>query len=329
MPHPAPESPAAQKVFPSPNHGERRDGRRPDMLVLHYTGMPDAGQALQWLCNPVSEVSCHYFVFEDGRVLQLVPEARRAWHAGVSSWAGETDLNSASLGIEIAHPGHDEAGRLAPYPEAQVAAVIALCRDLVARWGIRPERVLAHSDIAPARKRDPGESFPWARLAGAGLSGHWVRDRRRSATALLSKRGGGGPATSRRSAWSYVLAVSYGLEPRVRSIGVVRRDDGAGGSRRSSDHFRPERVDGVAAPRRSRRCGTLSRAAAGNRFGDLRSTRTEYHGHARGSLFGGASASYEDTGMPPFLVGRCVRVFQTRQFARLARKLRLPRRRLR
>ena len=142
----APESPVADKVFPSPNHGERRNGRRPDILLLHYTGMPDEGEALQWLCNPVSQVSAHYFVFEDGRVLQLVPEARRAWHAGVSFWAGETDINSSSIGIEIANPGHP--GGLPPFGDAQIASVIALASDIVARWRIR-----AGPGAGPFRRR--------------------------------------------------------------------------------------------------------------------------------------------------------------------------------
>src|ERR687886_1089934 len=142
----APESPVAAKVFPSPNHGERRDGRRPNLLILHYTGMSDEGEALQWLCNPVSEVSAHYFVFEDGRVLQLVPEARRAWHAGVAQWAGESDVNSSSIGIEIANPGHP--GGLPPFPDRQIYSVSALARDIATRWRIPPERVLAHSDVA-------------------------------------------------------------------------------------------------------------------------------------------------------------------------------------
>ena len=96
----APESGLAAKVFASPNHGERREGRRPTMLILHYTGMPDEGAALQWLCNPVSQVSAHYFVFTDGRVLQLVPEARRAWHAGVSRWEGELDRDKLNRELE-------------------------------------------------------------------------------------------------------------------------------------------------------------------------------------------------------------------------------------
>ena len=133
--------------------------------------MPDTGEALQWLCNPVSEVSAHYFVFEDGRVLQLVPEGRRAWHAGAAAWQHEQDINSRSIGIEIANPGHD--GGLPPFPEAQIEAVIALCRDITSRWRMAPERVLAHSDVAPGRKQDPGERFPWETLHAGGI-GHWV-----------------------------------------------------------------------------------------------------------------------------------------------------------
>jgi N-acetylmuramoyl-L-alanine amidase len=142
-------------------------------------------RAIRWLTNPASEVSAHYVVDEDGSITQLVPESRRAWHAGRSSWAGESDVNSASIGIEIANPGHwwDLAGLpdrdptvpvethpgYSDFPEVQIAAVIALARDIVARHGIRPERVLGHSDVAPGRKRDPGEKFPWDRMAAAGV----------------------------------------------------------------------------------------------------------------------------------------------------------------
>jgi N-acetylmuramoyl-L-alanine amidase len=155
---------APARVLPSPNHGPR--AKKPSMLILHYTGMPTAEAALELLCSPIAEVSSHYFVEEDGRVLQLVPESRRAWHAGQSAWAGETDLNSASIGIEIVHPGHIDPR---PYPPAQIASVIALAKDICARHAIRPENVLAHSDIAPRRKIDPGEFFPWATLAEAGV----------------------------------------------------------------------------------------------------------------------------------------------------------------
>lgn len=159
------------RVQPSPNHGERADGRRPDMILLHYTGMPTADGALDWLSRAESQVSSHYFVHENGEVVQLVPEMRRAWHAGKSSWHGETDINSLSIGIEIANAGHP--GGLPDYPKEQIAAVIELCRDCVKRWSIVPERVLGHSDVAPIRKVDPGEKFPWAELHRAGI-GHWV-----------------------------------------------------------------------------------------------------------------------------------------------------------
>lgn len=149
---------SSARVQPSPNHGERADGRRPDMILLHYTGMPTADGALDWLCRAESQVSSHYFVHENGEVVQLVPETRRAWHAGKSSWHGETDINSLSIGIEIANAGHP--GGLPDYPKEQIAAVIELCRDCVKRWSITPERVLGHSDVAPIRKVDPGEKFP-------------------------------------------------------------------------------------------------------------------------------------------------------------------------
>ena len=158
-------------VHPSPNHGERRAGRTPDSILLHYTGMPTGAGALARLCDPAAEVSSHYLVFEDGRILQLVPEARRAWHAGAGRWKDDLDLNSCSIGIEIVNPGHD--GALPPYPQAQIEAVAELCCDIAARHNIAPERVLAHSDIAPGRKRDPGEHFPWGMLHALGV-GHWV-----------------------------------------------------------------------------------------------------------------------------------------------------------
>ncbi len=149
----------------SPNHGKRRAGV--DMLVLHYTGMPNAEGAIARLTDPRSEVSSHYLIDNGGEIFTLVREDRRAWHAGQSSWHGQKDLNSRSIGIEIAHPGHD--GGNPPFPSAQIDAVIALCRDITSRWPIRPARVLAHSDIAPSRKQDPGERFPWQQLHRAGI----------------------------------------------------------------------------------------------------------------------------------------------------------------
>ncbi len=162
-------SPLARRAVASPNFGERRGDAPVDMLVLHYTGCPSAESALLWMCSPDSQVSAHYLVDEDGEIIQLVDEAARAWHAGAAFWAGETDVNSRSVGIEIQNPGHLECP-LPPYPDAQLEAVIALCRDIMARHGISPLRVVGHSDVAPARKADPGEHFPWRQLAEEGLA---------------------------------------------------------------------------------------------------------------------------------------------------------------
>lgn len=154
----------AHAVARSPNFGDRQ-GRPVDALILHYTGMRTGDLARTRLLDPTSRVSCHYLVWEHGRIEQLVAEAHRAWHAGRSCWAGERDMNSVSIGIEIVNAGHD--GGCPPYPGVQIDAVIALAQDICARHAIAPARVLGHSDIAPERKRDPGEWFPWQRLARA------------------------------------------------------------------------------------------------------------------------------------------------------------------
>jgi len=159
-------------AHPSPNHDDRPVGTAIDTLVLHYTGMRTAEAALERLCDPVAAVSSHYVVLEDGTVLRLVPEERRAWHAGVSAWRGRTGLNANSIGIEIVNPGH-EWGPL-PYPDAQIEAVIRLSQGILGRWPIDPWGVVGHSDIAPDRKQDPGEWFPWAQLAQAGI-GVWPK----------------------------------------------------------------------------------------------------------------------------------------------------------
>lgn len=154
---------------PSPNFNERLHPL--DMLVLHYTGMESGPAALAKLRDPSEAgVSAHYMVEEDGSVFALVPEDKRAWHAGQSWWQGQEDLNSRSIGIEVANGGHDYG--LPPFPDIQIAAVVELCQGILARWPIPPTRVVAHSDIAPDRKEDPGELFPWKRLAEAGI-GLW------------------------------------------------------------------------------------------------------------------------------------------------------------
>ena len=154
---------------PSPNHGPRLGGP-PDMLLLHYTGMRDAAGALARLCDPKAEVSAHYMVDEAGTIFRLVAEDRRAWHAGRAFWRGERDINSRSIGIELVNPGHEWGYR--PFPDAQMAALMALARDIQSRYAIDPMRVLGHSDVAPGRKQDPGELFDWKALADAGI-GIW------------------------------------------------------------------------------------------------------------------------------------------------------------
>ena len=206
--HPfSPDASLDAQVLPSPNHGERRGIAQPDMLILHYTGMQDARAALQRLCAPGSEVSAHYLVFEDGGIVQCVSESRRAWHAGIASWAGTTDINSHSIGIEIANPGHD--GGYPDFPKLQISAVIALCRDILARYPIPPRRVLAHSDVAPMRKRDPGEKFPWDTLHAAGI-GHWVQPVAEAKGEVLDF-GSRGPLVAALRA--NLKAYGYALEP--------------------------------------------------------------------------------------------------------------------
>lgn len=220
---------------PSPNHGERAAGKPVDMLILHYTGMASDERALKWLTDPESAVSSHYFVFEDGRVAQLVEEDRRAWHAGQSSWAGETDINSRSIGIEVANPGHEFGYR--PFPEAQIAATVALCSEILARHAIPPEQVLAHSDVAPLRKDDPGELFPWEVLHRAGV-GHWVPPEPRGDDPGL-KFGDRGPAVAelreRFRQYGYGLEVESEFDTATQAV-----------VRAFQRHFRPGQIDGVA-----------------------------------------------------------------------------------
>ena len=230
-----PESSVVADVRPSPNHSERKGGDAPDMIVLHYTGMPDDQAAIRQLCNPSSEVSAHYVVLPDGYIIQLVAEARRAWHAGTSSWAGESDVNSRSIGIEIANPGHDHG--YPAFPKRQVAAVTALCRSIFTRHRIPADRVLAHSDVAPARKQDPGEAFPWQDLWRAGV-GHWTEPAPLSGGALFAHEEEAPPV---RALQAMLALYGYGVE----ITGVYDRQ-----TRQAiaafQRHFRPERVDGEA-----------------------------------------------------------------------------------
>ena len=157
---------------PSPNFDART--APPDMVVLHYTGMPTCDEALARLRDPEAKVSAHYLIDENGRAFALVPEGRRAWHAGVSYWRGERNLNGVSIGVELVNPGHEFGYR--PYPDDQIATLIELLADIRSRWTIPDARILGHSDVAPGRKEDPGERFPWAALAAAG-HGLWLEPR--------------------------------------------------------------------------------------------------------------------------------------------------------
>jgi N-acetylmuramoyl-L-alanine amidase len=155
---------------PSPNFDARPAGQAVDMLILHYTGMESAGAAFARMGDPAAKVSAHYCIEEDGALYRLVDEKERAWHAGVAEWGGRSDVNARSIGIELINPGHEFGYR--PFPEVQIAALMALAQEILARHLIPPRHVLGHSDVAPLRKEDPGELFDWARLAAAGI-GLW------------------------------------------------------------------------------------------------------------------------------------------------------------
>ena len=232
---PFPPDFAVAEIVPSPNFGERRGGVPADLLILHYTGTRTAEEALALLCSPAAQVSSHYLVYEDGRVAQLVPEANRAWHAGVSSWEGTSDINSRSVGIEIANPGHEFG--YPDFPQKQIKAVIALCQDIIKRQRIRADRVLAHSDVAPGRKQDPGEKFPWRQLHRAGV-GHWVIPSRGGKGAAL-KTGDGGPDVfalqEELATYGYGISASGEFDSTTANIVTAFQR-----------HFRPARVDGIA-----------------------------------------------------------------------------------
>jgi len=231
----SPDSSVVAEVVPSPNHGERQGGRRPDMILLHYTGMPEAKGALDFLRASASQVSCHYFVFEDGRIVQLVQESRRAWHAGAASWAGETDINSCSIGIEIANGGHDNF--YPDYPRRQIAAVTALCRSILTRNQIPPTRVLGHSDVAPSRKRDPGEKFPWRVLYDSGV-GHWVKPAPITEGPMLALGDRGEAVRAVQGAladYGYGIDANGMYDSRTHEIVMAFQR-----------HFRPELIDGVS-----------------------------------------------------------------------------------
>jgi len=212
---------------PSPNYTDRMPGPI-DMLVLHYTGMASGEDALARLCDPAAQVSAHYLIDEDGQIYQLVAEEKRAWHAGVSCWAGERDINSRSIGIELVNPGHELGYR--NFPELQMRRLAELCHEILLRHPIPPHRVLGHSDVAPGRKRDPGELFDWEWLAGQGI-GVWPA-----------------PVDSDAASQPDILSLQTDLAgfgydvPQTGIYGVQTRAVVTAFQR----HFRPNTVDGVA-----------------------------------------------------------------------------------
>lgn len=158
----------------SPNFNNRPDGIAIDMLIFHYTGMLSANEALERMCSPIAKVSAHYMIDENGRIFQLVPEEKRAWHAGLAYWRGETNINDRSIGIELENPGHNFNYKY--FPEKQITSLIKLAREIVQKYNIPARNIVGHSDVAPKRKKDPGELFNWSLLAENGL-GLWPENK--------------------------------------------------------------------------------------------------------------------------------------------------------
>jgi N-acetylmuramoyl-L-alanine amidase len=222
------------------------------MLVLHYTGMQSEAAALARLCDPAAAVSAHYLIGEDGSIRQLVPEYRRAWHAGRAAWRGHTDINSRSVGIELAHPGHAWGYR--PFATSQIAALIPLCRGIIARHGIPAWNIVGHSDIASDRKEDPGEAFPWADLAAAGIGWWPPPDVAKTAAIAAEERRGPPPLAAAQAglaAFGYAVRASgaYDLATRNAVLAFQRR-------------FRPARLDGLFDAECGRLLAWLLRRAA-------------------------------------------------------------------
>ena len=224
------------------------------MVVLHYTGMQTGEAALERLRDPAAKVSSHYLVEEDGRVFRLVPEERRAWHAGVSWWKGERDVNAVSIGVEIVNPGHEWGYR--DFPDAQIEAVIGLLDAIRGRWQVPDDRIVGHSDVAPASKTDPGELFPWKQLAEVG-HGLWYEPEPERVAALGAPLGPGD-----EGAGVFVLQAGLhrlGYQPKPSGTYDAETETVVSAFQR---HWRPERVDGVAdGETRARLVGLLRLAA--------------------------------------------------------------------
>lgn len=224
---------------PSPNFDERNCRRPVDMVVLHYTGMPTAAAALQRLTDPQSKVSSHYMIDEDGTIYRLVPEDKRAWHAGLAFWRGVRDVNARSIGIELVNPGHEFGYR--EFPVVQLDALIALLKDIASRYEIMPGNYVGHSDVAPTRKEDPGELFPWRRLHAAGFGRWWTDDFKVFQNAPVLRAGERGGA---------VLELQVALDKigyAIEGSGIYDPHTEAA-VRAFQRHWRPHQVDGVSDP---------------------------------------------------------------------------------
>ena len=206
------------------------------MVIVHYTGMDSAQTALNRLCNTEAKVSAHYLIDENGNIFALVEENKRAWHAGIAEWEGKRDINACSIGIELAHRGHDENGQCAPFPATQMQSVKALLEDIITRHNIAPSRILGHSDIAPARKIDPGETFDWKWLAkqGIGLFSHATEI---NAPTLSQGARGEDVAALRQNLQNFGYGIATGAEYDEECATIISA---------FQRHFRPETINGNA-----------------------------------------------------------------------------------
>ncbi len=245
----------------SPNYNARN--RAIDTIILHYTGMESGQAALDRLCDPGAKVSAHYMIWETGEITQLVDERHRAWHAGLGSWQGDSDLNTCSIGIEIINGGHNfplETGELPPYPDLQIKAVIALCQSILTRHSIAASRIIGHSDMAPARKEDPGEHFPWAQLAKAGI-GLWPDE---SAALVSENEAAELPDDALSIGQSHSMIRP--LKSRLRTIGYALADGGVYDKELAAvllafqRHWAPEYLTGYPCRESLKRIEALSKS---------------------------------------------------------------------
>jgi N-acetylmuramoyl-L-alanine amidase len=222
---------------PSPNFNERKNGAPIDMLVLHYTGMKTGEKALERLCDASAEVSAHYLIDERGGVTRLVEEKKRAWHAGVASWRGNTDINCRSIGIELVNPGHEFGYR--EFTDIQMSSLEILALDILRRYPIPARNVVGHSDIAPQRKKDPGELLDWASLARSGIGLYPPRCKPRVPHATTVRE--------QLNRIGYEIETSGVIDNEARKV-----------IKAFQRHFRPQRVDGLLDSETAGRIATVA-----------------------------------------------------------------------